>query len=54
MTCSISCLNPEILPELERLNVKLGLKTALIQKYVVKHVFEGIYSENLCITKFTH
>jgi hypothetical protein len=51
MTCRISGLNPEILPELERLNVKLGLKIVLFQKYVVKHVFESIYSRNLPMYK---
>jgi hypothetical protein len=47
MKCSISCLNPEIRTKLERSNVKLGLKIVLFQKYVVEHIFEGVYSRNL-------
>ena len=47
MICSISGLDSEILPNLERHNVKSGLKMALTWKYVVKHVLEGVFSGNL-------
>ena len=44
-------MNPEILPNLERPNVKFELKTALTRKYVVKHIFNGVYSTKLPMSK---